>query len=54
MELNPLPDLLNTGFTVIEIGLFCGDEDGNVYLIEEPFCLADVWKYFKYWLSYFT
>ena len=26
MEFNPLPDLLNTGFTIIEIGLFYGGE----------------------------
>ena len=26
MEFNPFPDLLNTGFTVIEIGLFYGVE----------------------------
>ena len=26
MEFNPLPDLLNTGFTVVEIGLFYGGE----------------------------
>ena len=26
MEFNPFPDLLNTGFTVIETGLFCGGE----------------------------
>ena len=26
MEFNPLPDLLNTGYTIIEIGLFyCGE-----------------------------
>ena len=27
MEFNPLPDLLNTGFTVIEIGLFYEGEN---------------------------
>ena len=58
MEFNPLPDLLNTGFKIIKIGLFYGGEhrkltffrfltiyhwqDGGVYLIEEPSCLADV------------
>ena len=26
MEFNSLPDLLNTGFTIIEIGLFYGGE----------------------------
>ena len=26
MEFNPLPDLLNTRFTIIEIGLFYGGE----------------------------
>ena len=26
MELKPLLDLLNTGFTIIENGLFCGSE----------------------------
>ena len=26
MEFNPLPDLLNTGFTIVEIGLFYGGE----------------------------
>ena len=26
MEFNPLPDLLNTGFTTVEIGLFYGGE----------------------------
>ena len=26
MEFNPLPDLLNTGFTIIEFGLFHGGE----------------------------
>ena len=30
MELNLLPDLLNTGFTIIEIGLFCGVNTGKV------------------------
>ena len=27
MEFNPLPDLLNTGFTIIEISLFYGGEN---------------------------
>ena len=27
MELNPLPDLLNAGFTIIEISLFYGAEN---------------------------
>ena len=27
MEFNPLPDLMNAGFTIIEIGLFYGGED---------------------------
>ena len=27
MGFNPLPDLLNTGFTIIEIGLFYGGEN---------------------------
>ena len=27
MEFNPLPNLLNTGFTIIEIGLFYGGEN---------------------------
>ena len=60
MEFNPLLDLLNTEFTIIEIGLLCGWventgsknvqipgfrwQDGDVYLIEEPFCFAN--KYF--------
>ena len=26
MELNPLPDLLNTGFKIVEIGFFNGGE----------------------------
>ena len=26
MEFNPLPDLLNTGFTIVEIDLFYGGE----------------------------
>ena len=52
MELNPLPDLLNTGYTVIEIGLLHGGEhleickfltffwqDGVVNFIEDN----DVW-----------
>ena len=26
MEFNPLPDLLNTRFTIVEIGLFYGGE----------------------------
>ena len=26
MEFNPLSDLLNTGFTIVEIGLFYGGE----------------------------
>ena len=26
MKFNPLPDLLNTGFTIIEIGLFYSGE----------------------------
>ena len=30
MEFNPLPDLLNWGFTVIEIGLFYGGENLGV------------------------
>ena len=60
MEFHPLQDLLNTGYTIIEIGLFSGGEhleakicrfltfffwqDGDVYLIEDD----DVWKHFKY------
>ena len=65
IEFNALLDLLNTGIIIIEIGLFCGGntgsknlqirgfywQDGDVYLIEECFCLTGVWKYFKYWLS---
>ena len=26
MEFDPLPDLLNTGFTIVEIGLFYSSE----------------------------
>ena len=25
--------------------------DGDVYLDEQTYCLTDVWKYIKYWLS---
>ena len=34
MELNPLPDLLVTGFTIIEIGLFHDDGEN----MEEKIC----------------
>ena len=54
---NLLPDLLNTGFAIIETGLFYGGEqlgsknmqipdlywhDGDVYIIEETPVLSDV------------
>ena len=58
MEFNPLPDLLNTGFTIIEIGLFYGGEnleakipyflDNMAFFIVED---DDLRKHFKYWLS---
>ena len=32
MEFNPLPDLLNTGFTVIKISLFYGGEHENMQI----------------------
>ena len=42
----------NTGSQNIHIPDFYW-QDGNVYLIEEPSCLADLCKHFKSWLSYF-
>ena len=65
MELKPLLDLMNTGFTIIE-NCFpvvhteaknCSIDsshwqNGDVYkLMEKPSCLVDVWKYFSYELS---
>ena len=59
MEFNPFPDLLNTGLTLVEIDLFCGERlepkicrfhtflDNMAMFIEDD----DVWKHFKYWLS---
>ena len=59
MEFNPLPVLLETGFTIIEISLFCGGEHSKRLplttwrcLLNRGTCLADVWKHFKYWLSF--
>ena len=39
MEFNTLPDLMNTGFTIIEIGLFYGDWDTKIRWIQDgDFC----------------
>ena len=66
MEFNPLPDLLNTEFTIIAIGLFCvgGQNFGSENMQNPEFFWHkmaifgryligddDVWKHFKYWLS---
>ena len=32
MEFNPLPDLLNTGFTIIEIGMFYGGKKKKMHI----------------------
>ena len=63
MEFNPLPDLLNTEFTIIEIGLFYGDEHLGakmcrfVSFFDKMAIFGqyltgdnDVLKHFKYWL----
>ena len=58
MEFNPLPDLLNTGFTIIEMGLFYGGENLEAKIrrlqtfldkMAMFFEAYDVWKHFKYW-----
>ena len=70
MELNPLPDLLNIRFTIIEIGLFYGGKHFGSktcrFLTFLPRSLHDgdfwsvlnrrwrLWKHFKYWPSYFN
>ena len=65
MELNPLLDILNTEmlcFVVKKKGSeymqdqfpAFNDQNGNICLVQEPYCLVDVWKHFKYWLSSFN
>ena len=58
MEFNSLADLLNTGFTIIEIGLlYCGENlEAKIYRFQTFlenlamfFEANDVWKHFKYW-----
>ena len=62
MEFNPLLDLLNTGFTITETGLFLWNEHRKrkyadlqisltrwQYLLNlETSCFAKIWKLFKY------
>ena len=36
MEFNPFPGLLNTGFTIIEIGLFYGGENLEAKIVLIP------------------
>ena len=63
MEFNSLPDLLNTGLTIIEIGLFYGGEHLKAKIcrfltrsLQDGYFWSkirddEVWKHFKYWLS---
>ena len=58
MEFKPLPDLLNNGFAITEIGLLYGIEtleaknaDFRPFLDNMAmfFEAEDAWKQFKYW-----
>ena len=66
MEFNPLPDLLNTGFTIVEVGLIYGGEQLGAKICRFLTCfdkitsrqrfstyligVGDVRKHIKYWL----
>ena len=48
MEFNPLPDLVNTGFTIIEIGLFYGGErlGAKIYRFLTFFdIITSIWRF---------
>ena len=49
MEIIPLPDLLNTGFTIIEIGLFYGSEHlrAKICRFQTVFEDGDFWSLLK-------
>ena len=65
-KFNPLPDLLNTGFTIFETGLFYGCKHLEaqirrflisikkmaMFTYNREACHTDAWKHFKYWLSF--
>ena len=51
MEFNPLPDSLNTGFTVVEIGLYYGGKHLEANICRFPTCFDKItsrWHFSTY------
>ena len=52
MEFNPLPDFLNTGFTIVEIGLFYGGEHLGVKICRFLTCFDKTTSRWRFAIRY--